>query len=238
MFETYIINLKQSTFRLQRTLEELTKANISYISHFNAIHGKQVDIQNTNKITTLCKLFCTENIIGCGLSHIQVAKLFFATNKEFCLVVEDDIRILNHKTFKNDVLNLYNKYKHKDIIRIFCQGVCQENSGLFAGSTAAYILTKKGASIIKNWKVVYHIDIQFFHLDVHNTQLISTYDDNVVYTSQIENMKIFNQKIGFWGQQTCCNLVYFEVKFKYFLILILTMCLLHIVRKINNCFLL
>jgi hypothetical protein len=238
MFETYIINLKQSTSRFQRTLEELTKANITDISHFNAIYGKQVDIQNTNKVSPLCKLFCTENIIGCGLSHIQVAKLFFATNKEFCLVVEDDIRILNHKTFKTDVLNLYNKYKHKDIIRLFCQGVCQNNSGLFAGSTAAYILTKKGASIIKKWKVAYHIDVQFFLLDVHNTQLISTYDDNVVYTYLIENIKIFNQKIGFWGKQTCCKVLFLEVKFKYILIFILSLCLLHIVRKINTVFLL
>ena len=233
IFNTYIINLKRSPDRLKRTIDELSKANIMQFEHFLAVDGSSVH-RKSHEISSLCQMFCTNEIIGCALSHITLAKMFHNLNEEFCLVLEDDIRILNYKTFKDHVIDLYNKFKHKDIIRLFCQGICNENSGLFAGSTAAYILTKKGASIIKDYKISYHIDIQYFLLDVQNFNIISTYDNEVEYFNPIENISVFNQKIGFWANQTCCELFSFKIKFRLVLIIIILVVLINIYNSVWN----
>ena len=229
IFNTYIINLKRSPDRLKRTIDELSKANIMQFEHFLAVDGNNVN-RKSDEINAFCSMFCTSDIIGCALSHITLAKMFHSLNEDFCLVLEDDIRILNHSSFKKAVIDLYNKFKHKDIIRLFCQGICSESSGLFAGSTAAYILTKKGASIIKNYKVSYHIDIQYFLLDVQNFNIVSTYDNYFKYFNPLDNISILNQKIGFWANQTCCELFSFKIKFRLVFIIITLL----ILRNIYN----
>lgn len=214
MFKTYIINLERSPDRLERTKNELKKANLTNIERFDAIDGsKHTDHSN---VTSLCKQICTKEMIGCALSHIELAKHFLDTmnGHEYCVVVEDDVRILNPSTFASDVQRLYCAHNDKDVIRLFCQGLCYKKARL-AGSTAAYILTRQGANIIKDMKVSYHIDVQFNYLNIHNEQLVSTYDDTIIYKNPIYNLRIMNQSVGFWGTQTIVKVPYTSIKIDF-----------------------
>ena len=212
MFITYVINLNSSKDRLRRTLLELSNANVNRVERFVAIDGsKHTDHSN---VTSLCKQICTKEMIGCALSHIAVANVFSRSNEDYCVVVEDDVRILNPSTFVSDVQRLYRVHKEKEVVRIFCQGLCYTKAR-FAGSTAAYILTRKGASVIKGMKVSYHIDLMLNHLNIHNEQLVSTYDDERVYANPFDNMKIMNQRVGFWGTQTIFQIPYTTVKVNF-----------------------
>lgn len=222
MFKTYIINLERSPDRLERTKNELQKANLTIVERFNAIDGLKQS--NHHRVTAVCKQICTKEMIGCALSHIELAKHFLDTmngGDEYCVVVEDDVRILNHATFIDDIQQLYKAHKDKDVIRLFCQGLCYKKARL-AGSTAAYILTRQGANIIKDMKVAYHIDVQFNYLNIHNEQLVSTYDDTIRYKNPIYNIQIMNQSVGFWGTQTIIKIPYTSIKidFKKLILLI------------------
>ena len=212
MFITYVINLNSSKDRWRRTLLELSNANVNRVERFVAIDGsKHTDHSN---VTSLCKQICTKEMIGCALSHIAVANVFSRSNEDYCVVVEDDVRILNPSTFVSDVQRLYRVHKEKEVVRLFCQGLCYTKAR-FAGSTAAYILTRKGASVIKGMNVSYHIDLMLNHLNIHNEQLVSTYDDERVYANPFDNMKIMNQRVGFWGTQTIFQIPYTTVKVNF-----------------------
>lgn len=233
MFKTYIINLERSPDRLERTKNELQKANLTNVERFNAIDGSTHT--NLHNVTTLCKQICTKEMIGCALSHIEVAKHFLDTmnGHQYCVVVEDDVRIVHHNTFINNIQRLYKAHADKDVIRLFCQGLCYKKARL-AGSTAAYILTRQGANIIKDMKVAYHIDVQFNYLNIHNEQLVSTYDDTIRCKNPIYNIQIMNQSVGFWGTQTIIKLPYTSIKFdfkKLILLLLLSLIIWFIVYK-------
>ena len=232
MFITYVINLNRSKDRLRRTLLELSNANVNRVERFAAIDGsKHTDDSN---VTSLCKQICTKEMIGCALSHIAVANMFSRSNEDYCVVVEDDVRILNPATFVSDVQRLYRVHEEKEVVRLFCQGLCYTKAR-FAGSTAAYILTRKGASVIKGMKVSYHIDLMLNHLNVHNEQLVSTYDDERVYANPFDNMKIMNQRVGFWGTQTIFQIPYTTVKVNFKkLILFISVVILYLVYKKNT----
>lgn len=233
MFATYVINLKSSDSRYDRTINELTTAyiNKSNIHRFEAVYGASIDRQTNPNISPFCRTYCTDEMIGCALSHIRVSNIFLNTKADYCLVVEDDIKILNHTTFTSDVSELYNKHKDYDIIKLFCQGICTKNGSMFAGSTAAYILTRNGAKRISNMKSTYHIDMQFNQLKVCNMSIISTYDDDQYFFNPIKNIKIFNQKIGFWSNQSICKVwnvkLRFNILLNSILILFLYILLVH-----------
>ena len=72
---TYIINLEKDSSNLQRTKNELKKSgfNMKNIHRFNAVNGKNINRWDED-IHIMCKNICTDKMIGCGLSHINLCK--------------------------------------------------------------------------------------------------------------------------------------------------------------------
>lgn len=209
MFNLYIISLKNDSKRYRDVVNELKEANvpIQHIKWFEGYNGS--NHRNNSRVVALCKILCADNMIGCALSHIELASHFLSSiNDKYCVVLEDDVVIEQKSTFIQDIQNAYLQHSDKDVIKLFCQGICNDNlpkrNGMLPfymeGSTAAYILTREGARKISSMRVMNHIDIQFNRLNTANVHLVST-RDREKHTQLYDTIPIFNQPIGFWMNQ-------------------------------------
>lgn len=159
-FNTYVINLQQDKQKWNIMKQNLSKIGITPI-RFNAIYGKKHSLMD-NKIDPICKMTCTNSIIGCGLSHIYLNDYIYNNNdKEYALILEDDTI---PRCTVNQIKETIKKYKDYDAIMVYCQGFCKDSIMNFYGSTAAYIVNKKGASFIRNLKLLTHIDVQLWNM--------------------------------------------------------------------------
>ena len=125
MFTTYIISLKGDHERYQSVFRELTDSHIPahFIEWFEAWKGSEH--RDDPRIVKMCKTMCSDFVIGCALSHIELAKHFLtSSNDSYCLVLEDDVVIPNKETFIQDVQQLYLEHSSSDVIKLFCQGIC------------------------------------------------------------------------------------------------------------------
>jgi len=96
---TYYINLEKRTDRNKLVLEELKKININNPIRFNAIEMKN-------------------GAIGCSLSHIKVLELALENNLDYVFICEDDIEILDHELFLNNVTKFLNSNIEWDVLII------------------------------------------------------------------------------------------------------------------------
>ena len=226
MFKTYIISLKGEDERLQSVIRELTESHISpeFIEWFQGFKGSEY--RNDNRVVPLCKSLCSDHMIGCGMSHIELARYFLDSNDDpYCVVLEDDVIIKNKDTFIEDVKNIYNTHSNEDIIKLFCQGFCNDDwpkrNGAFSfymeGSTAGYILTREGAHKMSNMKIINHIDIQQNSLNLKNVPILIT-RDNEKHTSFYNRIPVLNQSIGFWTNQKLIGNI---TAFQYILMVIM-----------------
>lgn len=165
-FNTYVINLEKDVNKWKNMVDNFRTTKLKLI-RFNAIYGKQLSEEDMkfkeDHTTQQCDLICTDGMIGCGLSHIKLAKHIVKTDKnDFSLILEDDVKpIIDNLKYR--IIKLVNNTpKDWDIIKIYYHGFCKKPNHplLICGSTAGYILSKKGAIKLSNIKLSYHIDWQ------------------------------------------------------------------------------
>lgn len=106
--------------------------------------------------------FTVRSAIGCALSHILLADKLYNENIPVALVVEDDayprFPRINFDKIMNEVPDDW------EMIKLHCDVYCKDGSNNVNrgdGSTAAYIINRKGMLKIKNMKVITHIDFVF-----------------------------------------------------------------------------
>jgi GR25 family glycosyltransferase involved in LPS biosynthesis len=200
-FNTYYINLEKDKFRNEHMIQELSKTNLTY-KRFQGIHGAYVNknsLVQQNIISPLCKSYCTNKIIGCGVSHIMLYKHIQEYDKnDYALILEDDVIVTNARlNYQEEIENIIKKYNREkptwEIIKL-------HSMGLGIGSTAAQIINLKYIDKFASLRLHYHLDIQQFfmyHIIKMNT-LFNTKDHEIVYKFPIYNMFIDNQKVGFY----------------------------------------
>jgi GR25 family glycosyltransferase involved in LPS biosynthesis len=201
MFNTYVINLEKDKKKLKIIKEKYKDVGINLI-RFNAVYGKYVKDDYDNYLTNRCKYTCPNSVIGCGLSHILLSEyLYNNDNNDYTLVVEDD-SFPKIKNFKNKINNIVNKApKDWEYIMLYCQGMCNskkqfDDDMFFRGSTAAYLINKKGQKKLKDLKLKDHIDLQIYNnsdIKVYkfNKNLFYT-DESVSYNRVNSNYKILH----------------------------------------------
>ena len=200
-FNTYYINLEKDKTRNANMIQELSKTNLTY-ERFPAIDGAGVNKQSLvqqNIISPICKSYCTNKTIGCGVSHIMLYKHIQQYDKSSCaLILEDDVIVtnpgLNYQKEIEHIVEKYNREKPTwEIIKL-------HSMGLGIGSTAAQIINLKYIGKFASSRLHYHLDIQqsfMYHIINMNT-LFNTKDHEIVYKFPIYNMFIDNQKLGFY----------------------------------------
>lgn len=88
MFKAYVINMKKDVNRMEKMTNNF-KNSVLQLERFEATVGK--DIRNTEKVSSLCKTFCTDGMIGCMDSHLRMMQKVVDENLPFAIVLEDDV---------------------------------------------------------------------------------------------------------------------------------------------------
>ena len=195
----YVINMDKDTDRLNNIYKECNKNNIKF-ERFTGIDASKLSIKEKNKyVTQFCQNFCTNSMIGCGISHIKIYEDVIKNNYNNVLILEDDVNFINNF---NKILNkvLEELPKNYDILYIGSIGLANKQicydfnlifklisnknnkqdtnyknifCPIFPLGTHGYIISNKGCKkILKMFnKVNYHIDFQINY----NNKNLNTY---------------------------------------------------------------
>ena len=52
------------------------------------------------------------------------------------------------------------RHADQDYVRLYCQGACRSDAALLQGSTAAYLLSRRGAQKLRAMPLFWHVDVQ------------------------------------------------------------------------------
>lgn len=226
MIPAYIINLKNEQERRERTVSEMMRAGYSLadIHVFEAVLVPQPEEGNgtlksestsLEGIHPVCRMFCTAKMIACAQSHRKLASLLSAAKIPCTLVLEDDVRILAGgvtdnfpKTLEWVREGIETIDTEWDIILLFHQGPCGAATpgsrvSSLCGSTAAYLVSHRGAQKLERSMVYYHADLQRNIPSMRTYMgppLFSTFDPE--YCHPVLNYQVHGQNLGFWlGQE-------------------------------------
>jgi len=169
--KTYVINLEKSIDKFNKQKPKLEAVGLQ-IHRFNAINAIENEhIKYKNMITKLAYFFTPKSVIGCALSHILLAKHILINDNHlpYVLIMEDDAFPieLDKKTFlkniNSNIKNITILDPNWDIIQLHSDACypCHNSytTHPLCGSTAAYLISNRGAQKISNLKVISHIDI-------------------------------------------------------------------------------
>jgi GR25 family glycosyltransferase involved in LPS biosynthesis len=202
----YVINMDKDIDRLKKVTEECNKFNIKF-QRFSGVNPNTLSKEEKNKyITKFCQKYCSNGIIGCGLSHIKIYEDVINKNYNNVLILEDDIYFEDdfYYILNNALDELPNDY---DILYIGCFGLSSKETYYdynyffkilsnkkieknifknifcpeFPLGTHAMIISNKGChKLLKIMnKINYHIDFQISF----NSKYLNTYATNkkIVY---------------------------------------------------------
>ncbi|ETZ05176.1 glycosyltransferase family 25 protein [Holospora undulata] len=100
MIDTYIINLDRAKERWNKITHRLLKCSDFNIKRVAAIDGKYENFSHIPfDIHQTVRNFgqpLSTGTIGCYLSHVKVWEVFYNSQKDYCLVLEDDVTFDPH----------------------------------------------------------------------------------------------------------------------------------------------
>jgi GR25 family glycosyltransferase involved in LPS biosynthesis len=167
--KTFVINLDKyiNNFIYQKPILENIGLKVERFRAINALENEHLNYKKY--INNISLDFCPTSIIGCSLSHILLSELIDKEQYEITLIMEDDaFPIYDKKNFnkllKKTISEISILDKDWDIIQLHSDAPFPTYETYFthflSGSTAAYLISKKGAEKMKNMKATWHIDIQ------------------------------------------------------------------------------
>ena len=171
-FKSYVVNLKKDKDRWININNNFTNTGIN-IYRFNAIYGKTDKYKYYDYLTPFCKMYGTDFIIGCGLSHILLAKYIYENDLndtfKFALIMEDDMKPIDKTKIYDQIIDTFTTINKIDpeweIIRLHCFGLCGYNNNnyninSYSFSNGSYLISKYGIIKLMNLKLNYHLDTQ------------------------------------------------------------------------------
>jgi len=167
--KTFVINLDKyiNNFNNQKPILEKIGLKVERFRGINALENEHLNYKEY--INNISLDFCPTSIIGCGLSHILLCEYINEKEYEITLIMEDDAFPLYDKEKFNKLLNktiddISILDKDWDIIQLHSDALFPTYETYFthflSGSTAAYLISKRGTEKMKNIKAQWHIDIQ------------------------------------------------------------------------------
>lgn len=220
---TYVINLEQDKNKWKQMKKNFVDTDI-VLNRYNAIYGQNKKSIDKKNITNFCWNLCPDAVLGCGLSHLTLMQKINKENKySYALILEDDAIPL-YKDLKKKIVNIIKNVEDKDkdwdIIKLYCQGLCDYKKNtikipkFFHGATVAYLVSKKGITKISNMKLVYHMDIQYAFSKLKIYKSIKPLFETSIEKSRTSEKntlikKIFNFKIS---ENTLPTYYYLEQK--------------------------
>jgi len=172
--KSFVINLDdyKENFVKQLPFLQNVGLNPERFSGINALKDEHLDNKYNKYISNLIKQFTPKSIIGCSLSHILCCKYifdnYFDNNVyDFYLILEDDCYpLFDKKEFYERLMFSFNEInildKDWEIIQLHSDAFYPTTNTYVphyvSGSTAAYLISKKGIEKMIKQKVSNHID--------------------------------------------------------------------------------
>ena len=150
---------------------------------FKGVNGKRDEhMKYQEYIDPDCLASCPKAVIGCGLSHILLARKLYEEGHDVALVLEDDAYPkLVHFDFESIIKSVPEDW---EIIKC--------NTCKLGLSAAAYLMNRKGMNKLGNLKVKYHIDYQISYLS--NIRVYSV--TNLFWTDEsTSNIRVSNGNV-------------------------------------------
>ena len=98
--KTYLINLKESTERKERVLQDISGYTLLDVEIVEAVDGRRLSREEKNSLFD-CRRFIwryarepLSGEIGCTLSHRECYRRLLESDDEYALVLEDDVRFM------------------------------------------------------------------------------------------------------------------------------------------------
>lgn len=174
---TSVVNLDKyiENYNIQLPYLQKIGLNPERFSAINALDDEHINYKE--KLTFFSRHFTPKSTIGCSMSHILLAQKIYReeianpeSNIEYFLMMEDDCfpvekyntqdtfeKILNQTISDVEIID-----SNWDIIQLHSDALWPTNgtyqTHFFCGSTAAYLLSKKGLYKMVNEKVTNHLD--------------------------------------------------------------------------------
>lgn len=209
-----MINLERSIDNFYKQRPHLMESGV-FPKRFTGIDAKKGEhLEYLGNLTETCKDFCPNGVIGCGLSHILLAKKLYEQGVQLALILEDDAYPLVPDLNREIEKIIGETPKDWDIIKLHCD-FCKKNSNdPTGGSTAAYLINKSGLEKLSNMKLNWHIDLQW---NMESNLKVYKSNENLFWADekQSENRKSvhFFGKDSFnsTGQKSLDDLLSFKV---------------------------
>ena len=203
--KTLIINLDDYIENYNKQLPYLENIGlkIERFSGINAIKGEHKKEDYIKYISKFALNFQPLSIIGCALSHILCCKYIYdnyINNYDYFFIMEDDaFPIYNKDDFYNLLSKNLNEItildKNWDIIQLHSDAIFPNyetyNTHYACGSTAAYLISKKGIEKTLKFKIYSHADfIQHNFLKFNKYRVKS----NLFYTNEKNSLNRVKQE--------------------------------------------
>ena len=108
--DIYFINLDRATRRRDNVYKQFKDQGLNG-QRFPAVNGQEIHLDDPSYQSYLRHMkwwyekdHKRKGHFACFLSHMKIYETFLQSDKEYCLIFEDDVEFLN-KTFKRDVMN-------------------------------------------------------------------------------------------------------------------------------------
>ena len=219
MIECHVITLDRTIDNFYKQRPYLIESGI-FPKRFRGVDSKLGEhVGYSDHLTQNCKDFCPTGVIGCGLSHILLAKQLYEGGSQLVLVLEDDAYPLVADLNKEIQKIISETPSDWDIIKLhcdFCQNDSNEiNNNINEGSAAAYLVNKSGLEKLSNMKLNFHIDLQW---NMDKTLNIYKSKQNIFWADekQSENRDSTSTFLGKFnfnktGQKTIDNVLSYKV---------------------------
>lgn len=98
---TYLINLKESTARKDKVLKDISRYSLLDVEVVEAVNGKKLTEEEKDLLfdrKRFKRIYSREPLdgeIGCTLSHRECYRRLFASDNEYALILEDDVRFVH-----------------------------------------------------------------------------------------------------------------------------------------------
>ena len=210
----YIVNLKKDTQRKEIMQKQLDKYDFSY-EFVEAVDGSKLDVEQLKKEDKI-RLYGDQlkrGEYGCYLSHLNIYKMFLSSTYKYCIVLEDDAKLVDDfdKHIKlllsemnsipnNDIDIIYliedkhcSRWFHDDCNKTFETKIKLTNVKKISHigyHTHGYLITKSGAEKLIKYGTVMTIPIDVYIHNLNYNNVLNGYKTTIPFV--IENTDVSN----------------------------------------------
>lgn len=208
---TSVVNLDKyiENYNIQKPYLENIGLNPERFSAINAIDDQHENYRD--KLTFFSKHFTPKSTIGCSMSHILLSEKLYTeemlsktSNIKFFLMMEDDCfpveKYNTRESFEKILSDTINDITlidpHWDIIQLHSDALwpthATYHTHFFCGSTAAYLLSRRGLHKMVNEKVTNHLDFVTQNFIKYNKYRSR---HNIFYTDEANSLQRKNTNL-------------------------------------------